>query len=291
MRASWFVALIGLWLSEWLLQWSDALGPLTEPIAWLWLAGLVVLVVRSRIRTRLPAAVVVWAWMAALLAVAAFRAWWLARGGPLTDVVHAPEFFELLREFPAHTHTDFQRLAQLFDVLATPLAIGFTGGIVAAFEIAVVGLALAIARRLRDYPPPRVGLLARLAVVLLQIPTLLLVPALGHAMLAGTIAGLSPDFVTAAPPEATRTLAELRAHLGPILGLAIAGWALGAVHLRRLLALADGGRVTRLVLALFAALPAALVVAARPGVGPTIAVLLWAAVQLALLGLACRPRD
>jgi hypothetical protein len=281
----WLVALVlALWLSEWLLTWTSHLGVIGEALSWVWLAGLVILVGRSLARTRLPVGPVVWAWMAALLGVTIFRAWWLARAGPLPLFSDPAELERVMRELPASSHADFRWLAQLLELLMTPLAIGLVGAVIAAVEIAIITVALAIGQGARDGPPARVGLLPRIAVATLQLPTLLVIPALGLALVGGTLAGLG------APPTGLdeRTLAViagLERAAGPALAVGLGLWLLGTIHLRRLLALADGGRLTRLALAGFSILPAALIVI-RPGVGWTALLLVWVALQLAALGLA-----
>jgi hypothetical protein len=289
-RRSLLALALAVWLSEWLFAWTSALGVVGDALSWLWLAGLVVLAGRSLTRTRIPASVLVWMWMAAILGVTIFHAWSIARAGPIAMFSDAAALEQILRDLPAEAHGELRWLANLLDLIVPTVAVGLALAAVASLEIVLVALGLAIGRHTRD-APARIGLAPRLAVTALQLPTLLLLTGLGVALLAGTIAGLL--FAAGLPPAALddRTLAvtaAVRANVGPLLAVGLGLWSLGVIHLRRLLALRDGGRFTRVVLAAFALLPAALVLT-RPGPGWSLLLLAWAALQLAALASA-RPR-
>lgn len=278
--------LLLLWLSEWLVHWTGELGVVGDALSWLWFAALVILAGRSLARTRVPAPLVVWAWMLAILGVAAFRTWWLSGTIP-TPIFDPAEFEQFLRDFPGDRQAEFRELARIVEVMLPALVVGLASALVAIVEFAVVCFALAIGHGLRDVPA-RVAVLPRLAVAALQLPTLLLLPTIGVSLVSGVIAGLT---VPAAdlPPAGLAIQADLQAAVWPALGLGLVCWCLGAVHLGRLLALADGGRLNRLVLALFALLPG-LVVLTGPGPVWSALLLIWVALQLVALGLARAPQ-
>lgn len=286
-----FTLLFGLWLSEWVLQWSDLFGEYGSVVSWLWLAGLVWFAVRSLAATRLPVGLVVWLWMAAILAVSLVRALWIGHGAPAELIEHRADFEELLRQFPTDSHDDFRRLAHAFDILSVPAVAALVGAAFAAIELLLVAASLAIGDGLRA-SEARVRVLPRLGLAVLQLPTLLLVPALGVGVIAGLLAMTTTTLVApdgGFPPEVTAVLASVEAGFWPILGFGAACWALGAVHLRRLFALADGGALTRVILALFALAPGLALLADEPGIGWRAAMIVWIALQLALV-VAARPR-
>jgi hypothetical protein len=283
-----YTLLFGLWLSEWVLHWSDVFGERGDLVFWLWLAGLVLFAVRSLSRTRLPVGVVVWLWMAAILAVSLVRALWIGHGAPGELFADPAAFEQMLRDIPPDAHGDFHQLAQIARVLSVPAVAAIAGAVLAGLEIFIVAASLAIGDSLRD-APARVRLLPRLGLAALQLPTLLVVPALGIGAIAGLLAVSTTTLVPPAggvPEEATIVLATVDANSWAILGVGAACWALGAIHLRRLLGLADGGLVTRLVLALFALAPGAVLFADEPGVVWRAAILAWIVLQLGALAVA-----
>lgn len=271
---------IALWLGEWLLHWTRFLGPLEQPLGWLWLAVFLVLVARTRTRTRRSDAQLTWLWMLAILLATTFSTTLLAWTEDLTLVT--PEDLATLElQLPAEARDHLHRAATWLNLLAPPLVAGLAGALLTAFDTLLVGLGLALGRLVGDVPAPRVGKLPRLALALLQLPTLLLLPAIGVALIAGTIAifihpqlGIRPELVA------------LRPQLWQAILVGAALWCLGAVHLARLLRLADGRPLTRTILALFAVLPAAGLLALRPGLTTSATILAWLALQLAALTLA-----
>ena len=274
---------IALWLSEWLQHWTRFLGPLEQPLGWLWLAVFLVLVARTRSRTRRSDAQLAWLWMLAILLATTFSTTILAWTEDLTLVTPA-DLAVLELKFPAEARDQLHLAAEWLNLLAHPLVAGLAAALLTAFNTLVVGLGLTLGRLVGELPAARVGKLPRLALALLQLPTLLLIPAIGVALIAGTIAMLvHPQLLTR--PE----LVALRPQLWQVIFVGAALWSLGAVHLARLLRLADGRPLTRTILALFAVLPAAGLMALRPGLTASATILAWLALQLAALALARKP--
>ncbi|MEZ4453985.1 MAG: hypothetical protein R3B09_31295 [Nannocystaceae bacterium] len=273
-RRLWTAALFVLWLLEWVLGWSEHLGPLTGVIELLWLCGLAYFVIEGR-SGRLPRALHTWGWMLAVLAIAALRALWIGDAGLLL-------FTEIAREAdPAWiSELAHRREFTAADAVATSLILGLVIGLAGLVEAAIIAAMSKVGDLFRERrEPARVGLLPRIAVTALQAPIFLALMGFGLACLAGALGTLAHPGSDVARPGA-----DLRGWIEVIALVGGGAWALAVVHLRRLEALAAGGAASRWILAAFA-LAGALAWAAASGPSPGGVALaaLWLIAQLGAL--------
>ncbi|MEZ4382565.1 MAG: hypothetical protein R3A79_14605 [Nannocystaceae bacterium] len=275
-RLAWKIALFALWLVEWVYPWSSLLGPLEGVVEVLWWLGLAYFVLESR-TGRAPTIVHTWAWMSAVLVISVLRAWVLGAEGLML-------FRRMLEDAgePASALLELPGMAA-DDALLTSLMLGLLIGVAGAFEAAVIGAMSWVGDLFRERrEAARVPLAPRLAVILLQAPIAAALVCVGLAAIAGAIGN------TAHPESAVPGWQEEMMLV--LLGGGAAAWFFGVVLVRRLSALASGGRLSRLLLALFAVFGAA-GVALWGGlrVGPVVFALVWAGLQLAAIRWA-RPR-
>jgi hypothetical protein len=260
-----------LWLLEWVFGWTQHLGKLGEGISLIWLTLLGYFVVETR--HRLPRAVHTWGWMFALLVVSVVRAWWIGTDG-------LGLFSELVKQLPQSGHhltkDDVEMMDALFDVMISGVVVGIAG----ALEALIIAVTSWFADRFRtDRQPPRVDLLSRLVVFVLQVPIFLVLMGTGFAAIGG------------ATVLATHGIPANQAGVGDfvpwIAGFGLAGWVLATFHLERLYALANGSAINRLVLAVFAIAAAGGAIALGAHSVKGIAVLVvWVAAQLLTLRFA-----
>src|SRR5580704_4002179 len=255
-----------LWLLEWVTGWSAHLGDtLGSVIGLVWLVMFGYFVVVSR-QGKIPRALHTWGWMTAVLVVSVARAWWIGVSAERSHV-----FAELAAHFPGIPPIDPQERKveiAIVDALFSVVAVGFVVGLVGAFEASIIGVTSWFADRFRaDREPPRVGLVSRLAIMVLQAPIFVGVMAIGLAAVGGAT-DLAPG----------------------IAGFGVAVWALATFHLGRLYALARGGLVNRVVLAAFGiAAVVALVAFGARSVSAVVTLVVWLGLQLVAIRFA-RPR-
>jgi hypothetical protein len=157
------------------------------------------------------------------------------------------------------------------EALRSVLAAGITGvavGLVGAVEAAIIGVMIWIGDVVRPAANlPRTPFLARLALVILQVPIFVVAMLYGLALVGGGAA-----------------------HTSAIaLGAGALVWALAVLHLDCLLALARGRWMTRAVLVLYAIAAAAVVFLDDVSVLRGIATAVWLGLQLAAIR-AARPQ-
>lgn len=273
-----------LWVSEWIFSWSSWLGPVGVVVSLLWFIGLGYFVLASR-SGRLPRALHTWGWMAAVLAIAALRAWWVGDEGLLffAAMIREAGLEEVaqLAAQPAFAQREFAA----YDSLVTSMLVGALIGLVGAIEAVIIAVTSWVGDLLReDRVKARVGLLPRITVFLLQAPIFVVMIAGGLAAGAGAIG-------TIAHPRAEMTgrFAELGDFVQLCAVVGVAAWVLAVVHLGRLHALAAGGRGTRVLLGLFAVAGAAGLAVIAESVLGYVASALWLVLQVAALRWA-RPK-
>jgi|HubBroStandDraft_6_1064221.scaffolds.fasta_scaffold133254_3 hypothetical protein len=271
-----------LWLLEWVTGWSAHLGDtLGSVIGLVWLVMFGYFVVVSR-QGKIPRALHTWGWMTAVLVVSVARAWWIGVSAERSHV-----FAELAAHFPGIPPIDPQERKveiAIVDALFSVVAVGFVVGLVGAFEASIIGVTSWFADRFRaDREPPRVGLVSRLAIMVLQAPIFVGVMAIGLAAVGGAT-DLATHATRPDTPETVRALAP------GIAGFGVAVWALATFHLGRLYALARGGLVNRVVLAAFGiAAVVALVAFGARSVSAVVTLVVWLGLQLVAIRFA-RPR-
>lgn len=266
--------LFGLWILEWILGWSSWLGPLEGIIEVVWFLGLAYFVLESR-SGRLPRALHTWGWMGAVLGIVVLRALWVGDEGLLF-------FSELAREAgeagwePVLARGEWIAV----DSLATSMILGLAIGALGLMEAAIIAAMSRVGDLFRERAEaPRVGLLPRLAVTLLQAPIFLGLMGVGLTAVAGAFGADAHPGRDAGRPEV-----DTAGLLWIVRGVGLGAWVLAVVHLRRLEALAAGGAVTRLLLGLFAlAAAAAWIVAAGLDLGSLALALLWLGLQIAAI--------
>ncbi|MCA9660275.1 MAG: hypothetical protein KC486_18170 [Myxococcales bacterium] len=274
-RIGWKIPLFALWLLEWIYPWSALLGPLEGVVELAWWLGLGYFVLETR-TGRTPPILHTWGWMGAVLGISILRAWVIGVEGLM--------LFQMLFAEAGYTESPSEIAAFAEgDALVTSLFVGLLIGFAGAFEAAVIGVVSWVGDLFRERrEAARVGLAPRLAVMVLQAPIAAALVCAGLAAVAGAIGN------TAHPESAVPGWQEDM--MVVLLSAGIGAWFLGVLLVRRLSALASGGRLNRVLLALFAvAGSASVAVLGELSVRSVLLAILWATLQLAAIRWA-RPR-
>jgi hypothetical protein len=268
---------VAAWLSEWIVGWSNHLGRVGDVISTVWLIAFGVLVVAT-LPKKLPRGLHTWGWMFALLVISGARAWWF--GG--TDL---GLFAELSKQAPDVQQWFSDRDIAMIDAIANIWILGLAIGLAAAVDAMIFALTswiggLVYARR----EEPRVGLLPRICVFVLQAPAFVIEMGVGVAVFAGAMQiATHSELRTRAP-----ALGEL--DLLATAGFGLIAWAIATLHLQCLFGLAKGRLPNRIALGVFAVAGAVGVAALSGHVQGIALAAVWLVTQLAALRWA-KPRS
>jgi hypothetical protein len=214
--------------------------------------------------------------MSAVLGISILRAWVIGAEGLM--------LFQLMFEEAGYTESASELAAFAEgDALVTSMFVGLLIGVAGAFEAAVIGVMSWVGDLFRERrAAARAPLVPRLAVIVLQAPIAAVLVCAGLAAVAGAIGNaVHPESAVPGWQDDMMTV---------LVSAGIGAWFLGVLLVRRLSALASGGRLNRVLLGIFGVAGAAcFAVVGGLSVGAVLMALLWAALQIAALRWA-RPR-